>query len=308
MWRFLVNFHVTGPLWGGPPLDRRSVLWSQHLNVMLCCHCNGGWMEVPGLSTCLVPESQPLTAAFLALLVEVPDMGSELHPSNILITFAKLHCTWWRHQMRIFSTSLALCEWGPPVTGGFPLTGTSDVALWLFLWPAPQQTVKQIMETPVIWDASDFDETHCLLMAPNMIYYYNRQQWLRRWLAAYRPKASPKPKPIWDYWHPSQFCFQILSNQSVSEQNTALLSWCILRCRVILGPDMLRPDHIYKLIRANMDQMCMFSHTYSTRYMSVKFQSEHKYVLFFKWTIIVRLRWTTTSSYWGRTIMANFQT
>ena len=29
------------------------------------------------MSTCLVPESQPLTAAFLALLVEVPDLGSE---------------------------------------------------------------------------------------------------------------------------------------------------------------------------------------------------------------------------------------
>ena len=70
------------------------------------------------------------------------------------------------------SASLALCEWGPPVTGGFPLTGTSDVELWLFLWPAPQQTVTEIMETPVIWDASDFGETHCLLMVPNIIYYY----------------------------------------------------------------------------------------------------------------------------------------
>ena len=139
-----------------------------------------------------------------------------------------MHCTWWRHQMRIFSASLSLCEWGPPVTGGFPLAGTSDVELWLFLWPAPQQTVKQIMETPVIWDASDFDETHCLLMVPNIIYYYICQQWLRRWLAAYRPKPSPKPIPIWDYWHPSQFCYQILSNQSVSEQNTALLPWCML--------------------------------------------------------------------------------
>ena len=34
-----------------------------------------------------------------------------------------------------------------------PLTGASDAELWRFLWPAPQQTVKQTMETPVIWDA-----------------------------------------------------------------------------------------------------------------------------------------------------------
>ena len=208
--------------------------------------------------------------------------------------------------MRIFSASLALCEWGPPVTGGFPLTGTSDVELWLFLWPAPQQTVKQIMETPVIWDASDFDETNCLLMAPNMIYYYIRQQWLRRWLAAYRPKTSPKPIPIWDYWHPSQFCYQILSNQSVSEQNTALLPWCMLALPRYTRPRYVETWPYLQTYMGQHDQMCMFSHTYSTRYMSVKFQSEHKYFLFFKWTIIVRLRWTTTLSYWGRTIMANF--
>ena len=34
-----------------------------------------------------------------------------------------------------------------------PLTGASDAGLWRFLWPAPQQTVEQIIETPVIWDA-----------------------------------------------------------------------------------------------------------------------------------------------------------
>ena len=28
--------------------------------------------------------------------------------------------TWWRHQMETCSTSLALCEWNPPVTDGFP--------------------------------------------------------------------------------------------------------------------------------------------------------------------------------------------
>ena len=72
-------------------LDVGSMLWSQPLNVMLSCHCNEGWREVPGLSTCLMPDDQPLTAAILALLIEVPDLGSELHPPNMFVTFALLH-------------------------------------------------------------------------------------------------------------------------------------------------------------------------------------------------------------------------
>ena len=41
------------------------------------------------------------------------------------------------------------CEWNPPVI----LTKASDAELWCFLWSAPEQTVEQTMETPVIWDA-----------------------------------------------------------------------------------------------------------------------------------------------------------
>ena len=32
-----------------------------------------------------------------------------------------------------------------------PLTKASDAELWCFLWSAPQQTVRQIIEAPVIW-------------------------------------------------------------------------------------------------------------------------------------------------------------
>ena len=35
----------------------------------------------------------------------------------------------------------------------FPLTKASDAELWCFLWSAPQQTVEQTIEMPVIWDA-----------------------------------------------------------------------------------------------------------------------------------------------------------
>ena len=65
-----------------------------------------------------------------------------------------------------------------------PFTGTSDAELWRFLWPAPQQALKQTMETPVVWDAIALITTslqlflwnwnwfpllvliHCLLMVP----------------------------------------------------------------------------------------------------------------------------------------------
>ena len=34
-----------------------------------------------------------------------------------------------------------------------PLTKASDAELWCFPWSAPEQTVDQTIETPVIWDA-----------------------------------------------------------------------------------------------------------------------------------------------------------
>ena len=34
-----------------------------------------------------------------------------------------------------------------------PLTKASDAELWSFLWSAPEPTVEQTIETPVIWDA-----------------------------------------------------------------------------------------------------------------------------------------------------------
>ena len=47
---------------------------------------------------------------------------------------------------------MALCEGNPPVTGGFP-SQRPDAGLWCSLWSAPEQTVDQTIETPVIWDA-----------------------------------------------------------------------------------------------------------------------------------------------------------
>ena len=42
------------------------------------------------------------------------------------------------------------------VTGPYwliPLTQASDAVLWCFLWSAPEQTIEQTIEAPVIWDA-----------------------------------------------------------------------------------------------------------------------------------------------------------
>ena len=37
-----------------------------------------------------------------------------------------------------------------------PLTKASGAELWCFLWSVPEQTAKQTIETPVIWDAIAF--------------------------------------------------------------------------------------------------------------------------------------------------------
>ena len=147
-------------------LDVGSMLWSQPLNVMLSCHCNEGWREVPVLSTCLMPDGQPLTAAILALLVEVPDLGSELHPLNMFVTFALLHCTRWRHQKEHFPRKWPFVrgvQWSPvdsPHMG--PMTRRFDVFFDLRLNKRlSKQWRRRWFETPSpsLWrHCNDFDE------------------------------------------------------------------------------------------------------------------------------------------------------
>ena len=61
---------------------------------------------------------------------------------------------WWRNQINgnIFRVTGPL--WGE-FTGDrwIPLTKASNAELWSFLWSAPEQTVEQTTEAPVIWDA-----------------------------------------------------------------------------------------------------------------------------------------------------------
>ena len=51
------------------------------------------------------------------MLFQTDQQTTKYHELNelFLVTFS-----WWRHQMEIFSASLALCAGNSPVTGGFP--------------------------------------------------------------------------------------------------------------------------------------------------------------------------------------------
>ena len=63
--------------------------------------------------------------------------------------------------MKTFSALLALCVCVCVCGGGgggestghrrIPLRKAGDAKLWSFLWSAPEQTVKQTIETLVIW-------------------------------------------------------------------------------------------------------------------------------------------------------------
>ena len=54
--------------------------------------------------------------------------------------------------METFSTLLAFCAGNSPVTGEFPTQSQVMRSFDVFL-SAPEPTVRQAMETPVIWDA-----------------------------------------------------------------------------------------------------------------------------------------------------------
>ena len=56
-------------------------------------------------------------------------------------------------KMETFSALLAFFAGNSPVTGEFPAKKASNAELWYLLRSAPEPTVEQTMETPVIWDA-----------------------------------------------------------------------------------------------------------------------------------------------------------
>ena len=81
--------------------------------------------------------------------------------------------TWWRHQMETFSALLALMR---GIHRWSSLTKTSDAKLWYFLWCAPEQTVEQTAEMPVIWDAIALivSSLQCILYPWNITLQWGR--------------------------------------------------------------------------------------------------------------------------------------
>ena len=72
--------------------------------------------------------------------------------TSLMNIFFEKDITWWRHRMETFVFRVT-----GPLCGEFtghrwiPLTKASDAELWCFLWSPPEPTVKQTIDTPVIW-------------------------------------------------------------------------------------------------------------------------------------------------------------
>ena len=78
--------------------------------------------------------------------------GNGIYPFLIRCALKTACMARWRHQMETFP------RYWPLVRGihRSTLTKACDAELWCFLWSAPEQTVEQMIETPVIWDAITF--------------------------------------------------------------------------------------------------------------------------------------------------------
>ena len=68
-------------------------------------------------------------------------------------------CTYWFRMYAMTSSNGSMFRVTGPLCREFigdrwiPLTKSSDVELWCFLWSSPEQTAEWTLETPVIWDA-----------------------------------------------------------------------------------------------------------------------------------------------------------
>ena len=64
-----------------------------------------------------------------------------------------IYCPWWpfwRHDMVILSTLLAICKGNPPVIGRFPSQSANNAELW---WYFPCWYAEKAIELPAVWDA-----------------------------------------------------------------------------------------------------------------------------------------------------------
>ena len=124
--------------------SRASRIHSQNINVML-----------KKLLSLAAPEVVEMTNSGW-MITKISSRWRDVHFIVRFIRSRNVLC----HMMTSSNTNIfrvtGLCMGNPPVYRWIPLTKASDGNLWCFLWSAPEQTIEQTTETPVIWDAIAF--------------------------------------------------------------------------------------------------------------------------------------------------------
>ena len=86
----------------------------------------------------------PMTGEFRSQSSDNAENGSIGLCHNVLRNWLWTNETWWCHEMGTFSALLALHEWNPPVTVGFPSQRTGDATL-----------IFSLMKRSTNWSAGD---------------------------------------------------------------------------------------------------------------------------------------------------------
>ena len=82
---------------------------------------------------------------FVSKIVSTEEFRWVSFITNTVETWTAL--PWWRHQLKTFSSPLALCDGNPPVTGGFPLQRPVTQSFDLFL-ARIKQSRRRWFQTP----------------------------------------------------------------------------------------------------------------------------------------------------------------
>ena len=149
------NSPVTGEFPSQRPVTRSfDIFFELHLNIRLSKQSRRQWFETPlrslwrhsnvthilqGYRTSGIPYCSWTIVWLLQCQWSNPRGGVQIN--HIMMTSSnwnifRVTCLLWYHRSQVNS----------------PQKG-SDVEFWSFLWSAPEKTVEQTMETPVIWDA-----------------------------------------------------------------------------------------------------------------------------------------------------------
>ena len=143
--------------WGGGYIVYHTHLWVWNLyigwpfhslNVAFIANCFASWLLDSHIS--LIDARLHTRWTIVGDMTQFDDVPKD---NNLLVLHREY--TLWRQQLngQIFRVATGPL-WGES-TGDrwIPLTKANDMELWSFLWSAPEQTVVQTTETPVIWDA-----------------------------------------------------------------------------------------------------------------------------------------------------------